>query len=50
MDKEAKHGDTENTETNVRLKKPNLLSLSGILCVGHNMRSVYAPQTQPADV
>jgi hypothetical protein len=23
-----------------------LVSLSGILCVGHNMRSDYAPQTE----
>jgi hypothetical protein len=26
------------------------VSLSGILCVGHNMRSVHAPKTENVDV
>jgi hypothetical protein len=28
----------------------DVASLSGILCVGHNMRSVHAPETEIVDV
>ena len=33
----------------MRLSYPADTSLSGILCVGHNMRSLYAPHTETGE-
>jgi hypothetical protein len=44
------NGGTESKETKRRRQLTKQESLSGILCVGHTMRSVDAPKAEIVDV